>query len=58
MIRGIPVNFEWILDISNVEKWQVLLDELNSKDWMSVCQALNDLRRMALHHSSYLVPIL
>ncbi|URE29331.1 CLASP N terminal [Musa troglodytarum] len=39
-------------------KLAVLLDELSSEDWMSVCQALNDLRRMALHHSSYLVPIL
>ncbi|CAD5195469.1 unnamed protein product [Musa acuminata subsp. malaccensis] len=36
----------------------VLLDELSSKDWTQVCEALNDLRRMALHHSSLLVPIL
>ncbi|KAJ8509741.1 hypothetical protein OPV22_000175 [Ensete ventricosum] len=39
-------------------RMEVLLDELSSKDWMQVCEALNDLRRMALHHSSLLVPIL
>ncbi|XP_042422339.1 uncharacterized protein LOC122010038 [Zingiber officinale] len=36
----------------------VLLDELSSKDWIRGCEALNDLRRMALHHSSLLLPIL
>ncbi|KAG6487757.1 hypothetical protein ZIOFF_056358 [Zingiber officinale] len=35
----------------------VLLDELSSKDWIRGCEALNDLRRMALHHSSLLLPI-
>ncbi|XP_074570733.1 uncharacterized protein LOC141827404 [Curcuma longa] len=39
-------------------KMAVLLDELSSKDWIRGCEALNDLRRMALHHSSLLVPIL
>ncbi|WOL10332.1 protein FAM179A-like [Canna indica] len=39
-------------------KMAVLMDELNSKDWMKVCGTLNDLRRMTLHHPSLLVQIL
>ncbi|XP_010551071.1 PREDICTED: crescerin-1-like [Tarenaya hassleriana] len=35
-----------------------LLEELASKDWTKVCEALNNTRRMALHHSSLLLPIL
>ncbi|XP_008801091.3 uncharacterized protein LOC103715289 [Phoenix dactylifera] len=35
-----------------------LLEELESRDWLKVCAALNDVRRLALHHYSYLLPIL
>ncbi|KAL5983778.1 hypothetical protein ACLOJK_017870 [Asimina triloba] len=35
-----------------------LLDGLESKDWMKVCEALNDARRLALYHSSLLLPLL
>ncbi|KAJ8620575.1 hypothetical protein MRB53_029104 [Persea americana] len=35
-----------------------LLEGLNSKDWMKVCEALNNTRRLALYHSSLLIPIL
>ncbi|WOL16011.1 protein FAM179A-like [Canna indica] len=50
---------EQLTPLPNSEiKITVLLDELGSKDWMKVCEALNDLRRMALHHTSLLVPIL
>ncbi|KAG6487760.1 uncharacterized protein LOC122012592 isoform X4 [Zingiber officinale] len=39
-------------------KMAVLLEEFSSKDWIRACEALNDLCRMALHHSSLLLPIL
>ncbi|KAG1338688.1 hypothetical protein COCNU_04G009940 [Cocos nucifera] len=35
-----------------------LLEELESRDWLKVCEALNDVRRFARHHYSYLLPIL
>ncbi|XP_072997307.1 uncharacterized protein [Typha latifolia] len=35
-----------------------LLEELDFKDWVKVCESLNDVRRLALHHSSLLLPIL
>ncbi|KAJ4802130.1 ARM repeat superfamily protein [Rhynchospora pubera] len=35
-----------------------LLIELESKDWVKACGALNDVRRFALHHSSLLLQIL
>ncbi|XP_010921833.2 uncharacterized protein [Elaeis guineensis] len=35
-----------------------LLEELESRDWLKVCEGLNDVRRLALHHYSYLLPIL
>ncbi|KAJ0979814.1 hypothetical protein J5N97_015288 [Dioscorea zingiberensis] len=35
-----------------------VLEELESKDWVSVCEALNDVRSLALHHQSLLLPIL
>ncbi|XP_042425122.1 uncharacterized protein LOC122012592 isoform X2 [Zingiber officinale] len=38
-------------------KMAVLLEEFSSKDWIRACEALNDLCRMALHHSSLLLPI-
>ncbi|KAJ3676164.1 hypothetical protein LUZ60_003576 [Juncus effusus] len=39
-------------------KIQNLLAELDSKDWIKACGALNDVRRFALFHSSLLIPIL
>uniref|UniRef100_A0A0E0JT80 TOG domain-containing protein n=1 Tax=Oryza punctata TaxID=4537 RepID=A0A0E0JT80_ORYPU len=35
-----------------------LVAELDSKDWIRACEALNDARRLAIHHSSLLNPIL
>ncbi|KAK4256617.1 hypothetical protein QN277_006320 [Acacia crassicarpa] len=35
---------------------QGLMEDLNSKNWLNVCQALNDVRRFALYHSSLLFP--
>jgi hypothetical protein len=37
---------------------QRLLEELASKDWIKVCDSLNNTRRFAIHHSSLLLPIL
>ncbi|XP_050216754.1 uncharacterized protein LOC126667739 [Mercurialis annua] len=39
-------------------KIQSLIEGLESKDWITVCDSLNDVRRFALHHSSLLLPIL
>lgn len=39
-------------------KIQDLLIELESKDWVNVCGALNDVRRLTLFHSPLLLPIL
>ncbi|KAF8762474.1 hypothetical protein HU200_009442 [Digitaria exilis] len=35
-----------------------LVAELDSKDWIRACEALNDARRLAIHHSALLNPIL
>ncbi|KAL6839923.1 hypothetical protein ACP4OV_029733 [Aristida adscensionis] len=35
-----------------------LVAELDSKDWIKACEALNDVRRLAIHHSSRLSQIL
>ncbi|XP_062182008.1 uncharacterized protein LOC133886270 [Phragmites australis] len=35
-----------------------LVAELDSKDWVRTCEALNDTRRLAIHHSALLNPIL
>jgi heparan-alpha-glucosaminide N-acetyltransferase len=35
-----------------------LVAELDSKDWIRVCEALNDARRLAIHHPALLNPIL
>jgi hypothetical protein len=35
-----------------------LVAELDSKDWIRACDALNDARRLAIHHPSLLNPIL
>ncbi|KAL1220531.1 hypothetical protein V5N11_003240 [Cardamine amara subsp. amara] len=37
---------------------QRLLEELASKDWIKVCESLNNTRRFAVYHSSLLLPIL
>ncbi|QCE13267.1 TOG array regulator of axonemal microtubules protein 2 [Vigna unguiculata] len=37
---------------------QSLIEDLNSKNWIKVCESLNDARRFALFHSSLLFPIL
>ncbi|CAL5184387.1 unnamed protein product [Lathyrus oleraceus] len=37
---------------------QSLIEDLDSKNWVKVCESLNDVRRFALYHSSLLVPIL
>lgn len=39
-------------------KIQGLLGGLESKDWLKVCESLNDVRRFALYHSALLQPIL
>ncbi|XP_028786956.1 TOG array regulator of axonemal microtubules protein 1 [Neltuma alba] len=33
-----------------------LIEDLGSKNWLNVCEALNDVRRFALYHSSLLFP--
>ncbi|CAM0884562.1 unnamed protein product [Alopecurus aequalis] len=35
-----------------------LVAEIDSKDWVKVCEALNDARRLAIHHPALLSPIL
>ncbi|KAL9314839.1 hypothetical protein ACSQ67_020291 [Phaseolus vulgaris] len=37
---------------------QSLIEDLDSKNWIKVCESLNDARRFALFHSSLLLPIL
>ncbi|XP_057467551.1 uncharacterized protein LOC130756927 [Actinidia eriantha] len=39
-------------------KLQSLVEGLESKDWLKVCNSLNNTRRLALYHSSLLLPIL
>ncbi|KAJ4969050.1 hypothetical protein NE237_015751 [Protea cynaroides] len=39
-------------------KIQTLMEELDSKDWTKVCESLNDARRFAIYHRSFLLPIL
>ncbi|KAK7289938.1 hypothetical protein RIF29_03993 [Crotalaria pallida] len=39
-------------------KIQSLIEDLDSKNWVKVCESLNDVRRFALFHSSLLIPIL
>ncbi|KAK4405565.1 hypothetical protein Sango_0563000 [Sesamum angolense] len=39
-------------------KIQGLAGGLESKDWLKVCESLNDVRRFALYHSGLLLPIL
>ena len=35
-----------------------LVAEIDSKDWVKVCEELNDARRLAIHHPALLGPIL
>uniref|UniRef100_A0A7N0UIJ1 TOG domain-containing protein n=1 Tax=Kalanchoe fedtschenkoi TaxID=63787 RepID=A0A7N0UIJ1_KALFE len=35
-----------------------LVEGLESKDWIQICDSLNDLRRLAIHHSPHLLPVL
>ncbi|CAJ2662158.1 unnamed protein product [Trifolium pratense] len=37
---------------------QSLVEDLDSKNWVKVCESLNDVRRFALYNSSLLLPIL
>ncbi|CAO2831969.1 unnamed protein product [Amaranthus hypochondriacus] len=37
---------------------QGLLESLNSKDWIKVCESLNHTRRFALYHPTLLIPLL
>ncbi|GLT79396.1 hypothetical protein SLA2020_508870 [Shorea laevis] len=37
---------------------QSLIEGLNSKDWIKVCESLNNARRFSLYHSSLLAPLL
>ncbi|KAL5541861.1 hypothetical protein UlMin_009571 [Ulmus minor] len=39
-------------------KIQSLVEGLDSKDWIKLCEALNNSRRLALHHSALLAPSL
>ncbi|CAM8915139.1 unnamed protein product [Rhodiola kirilowii] len=34
-----------------------LADGLESKDWIKICESLNDVRRFAIHHPAMLLPI-
>lgn len=46
------------LNLLNSLKMQSLIEDLDSKNWVKVCESLNDARRFALYHSSLLFPIL
>ncbi|KZV25605.1 hypothetical protein F511_33989 [Dorcoceras hygrometricum] len=39
-------------------KIQSVVGGLESKDWLKVCESLNDVRRLAIFHSTLLLPIL
>ncbi|KAI7726458.1 hypothetical protein M8C21_018348, partial [Ambrosia artemisiifolia] len=39
-------------------KFKSLMEGLESKDWIKICDSLNDVRRLALYHSELLLPIL
>ncbi|MFS7928493.1 putative armadillo-like helical, CLASP domain, TOG domain-containing protein [Helianthus anomalus] len=39
-------------------KFKSLMEGLESKDWLKICDSLNDVRRLALFHSELLLPIL
>ncbi|KAL8239016.1 hypothetical protein R6Q59_015583 [Mikania micrantha] len=39
-------------------KFKSLMEGLESKDWLKICDSLNDVRRLALYHSEFLLPVL
>jgi hypothetical protein len=41
-----------------VEHVQTLLERLDSKEWLVVCEALTHTRQLSIFHSELLVPIL
>ncbi|KAM0031009.1 hypothetical protein Hdeb2414_s0017g00503631 [Helianthus debilis subsp. tardiflorus] len=45
-------------DSDPVVKFKTLMEGLESKDWLKICDSLNDVRRLALFHSELLLPIL
>ncbi|KAL0424295.1 UNVERIFIED_CONTAM: hypothetical protein Sradi_0964300 [Sesamum radiatum] len=49
-------NLEDVEDLENCLK--TLLSELGSKDWVSVCDALNNLRRLSIFHREAIVNML
>ncbi|KAL7100731.1 hypothetical protein ACP275_08G013300 [Erythranthe tilingii] len=49
-------NLKAIEDVENCLK--TLLSGLNSKDWVSVCDALNNVRRLSIYHMEAIVGIL
>ncbi|KVH91587.1 TOG array regulator of axonemal microtubules protein 1 [Cynara cardunculus var. scolymus] len=53
------ISSEDLKPISDADvKFQSLIEGLESKDWLKICDSLNDVRRMALYHSTLLLPIL
>ncbi|MED6106485.1 hypothetical protein PIB30_005116 [Stylosanthes scabra] len=53
------ISSDNLAPISDPEhKIKSLVEELESKNWIKVCESLNDVRRFALFHSSLLFPIL
>jgi hypothetical protein len=38
--------------------WQTLLERLDSKEWLVVCEALTHTRQLSIFHTKLLLPIL
>lgn len=51
------VILSFLLLILYFDIMQGLMEGLESKDWVKVCESLNDARRFALYHSDLLFPI-
>nr|XP_043629696.1 TOG array regulator of axonemal microtubules protein 1 [Erigeron canadensis] len=50
---------EFLKPISDPDvKFKGLMEGLESKDWLMICDSLNDVRRFALYHTALLLPIL
>ncbi|PIA61455.1 hypothetical protein AQUCO_00300749v1 [Aquilegia coerulea] len=64
----VPVSGDVVIDYVSSEdlkplddpeiQIQSLMGDLESKDWIKVCESLNSTRRFALHHSTFLLPTL
>ncbi|KAF5189444.1 Arm repeat superfamily protein [Thalictrum thalictroides] len=64
----VPVSGDVVIDYVSSEdltplddpeiQIQILMGDLESKDWIKVCESLNVARRFALHHSILLLPTL